>query len=244
MPGGERRGHRGGGVRLGRDDLRAGPERLDRAGDSGGQPAAAVRDHDRIRVGQVLQYLQPDCAVAGHHRRVLDRVHEQSVQPVEVAGDDDVPPGVVRDLQHPAAQPLDRGDLGLGRVIGHDDSGRDAELARRPGDALGHVPRAGGDQALGPRAGRREHDRVGRAADLERVDGLQVLQLEVDLGRGVLDVQAHQRRADHRTGDPRPRGLDLRQLDHDAAPSASSITMPPPPRGRPRPPRSRSVRPR
>ena len=51
VPGGERRGHRGGGVRLGRDDLRAGPERLDGAGDAGGQPASAVRDHDRVRVG-------------------------------------------------------------------------------------------------------------------------------------------------------------------------------------------------
>ena len=54
---------------------------------------------------------------------------------------------------HPAAQPLDRGQLGLGRVVGHHDRGRDAELARGPRHALGHVAGAGGDQALGPGVG-------------------------------------------------------------------------------------------
>jgi len=189
VPGGERRGQRRGRVGFGRDDPRAGPQRLDRAGDARGQPAAAVGDHDRVRVGQVLEYLQPDRAVAGHHPGILDRVHEQPVHPVDAVGHDGVPPVVVRDLHDPAAQPFDRGDLGLGRVVGHRDGGRDAEFACRPRDALRHVARAGGDQALGPRVSRRQHDRVGRAADLKRVDGLEVLQLEVDLGRGVRDVQ-------------------------------------------------------
>jgi cysteine desulfurase family protein (TIGR01976 family) len=210
VPGGHRRGQRRGGLGLGGEDLGVRPQRLDRAGDADRQPAAAVRDHHRVRVGQVVEDLQADRAVAGHHRRVLHRVHEQPLYPVDVTGGDDVPPFVVRDLDHSAAEALDRGQLGLGRMVRDHDRGRDAERAGRPRDALGHVPRAGGDQPLGPGVGRREHDRVGRSADLERVDGLEVLQLEVDLRRGPFDVQRHQRRPDHRARDARPGRFDVR----------------------------------
>ena len=63
-------------------------------------------------------------------------------------------------------------------------------------------------------------DGVGGAADLERVDRLQRLELAPDLGRRVLDGQPHERRAHRRAGDPlarRARSPRSRsQLDLDA----------------------------
>jgi hypothetical protein len=76
VPRGDRGGQRRGGLGLGSEDLGAGPERLDRAGDADRQPAAAVRDDHRVRVRQVVEDLQADRAVARHHRLVLDRMHE------------------------------------------------------------------------------------------------------------------------------------------------------------------------
>jgi hypothetical protein len=92
----------------------------------------------------------------------------------------------------------------------------------RPLSAAG----ASGDQTPGQGAGWREHDRVGRPADLERVDGLEVLQLEVDLGRGPLDLQRDQRCPDHRARDARPRRLDVGQLDHGSARTPGSGARP------------------
>src|SRR5262249_58947005 len=80
----------------------------------------------------------------------------------------------------------------------------------------------GGDQALGPIAGRREQHGVGRTADLERADRLEVLELEVDLGGGILDTQPHQRGPDRGARDPLARRLDRGQLDH----SPTSVPRP------------------
>jgi hypothetical protein len=141
-------------------------------------------------------------------------MHEQPVAPVHVAGDDRAPPVVVGELHDLAAKPLDRSQLCLGRVVGNGDDRVQRELAPDPGHALSHVAGAGGEQAAGAPLLRRAHDRVRGATNLERVDRLERLQLEVDLGRGLLHVQADQRRAHRRAGDPLPRRLDLRQLDH------------------------------
>src|SRR5262249_17898306 len=158
----------------------------------------------------------------GHHPGVLHRVHEQPLGPVDVAGDDRVPPVVVRELPYPAAQSGDRRQLRLRRVFRHGDGGGHAERARGPGDPLGHVPPPGGGEALGPAAGRREQRGVGRAADLERADRLEVLQLEVDLGGGILDAQPQQRGPDRRARDPLARRLDRGKLDH----SSTSVPRP------------------
>ena len=74
----------------------------DRAGDPDRQPAAAVGDHDRVGVGQVLEDLQADRAVAGHHRRVLrPGCTNRPVDAVDAAGDDALPPVVVGQLAAP-----------------------------------------------------------------------------------------------------------------------------------------------
>jgi hypothetical protein len=55
--------------------------------------------------------------------------------------------------------------------------------------------------------------RIARAADLERSDRLQVLELEVDL-RLAVGAQAHERRADRGARDALARRLDLVERDH------------------------------
>ena len=53
--------------------------RLDGARDPDGEPAAAPGDEDGVHVGQVLEDLDADRAVAGHHVFVLDRMQEDAV---------------------------------------------------------------------------------------------------------------------------------------------------------------------
>jgi hypothetical protein len=69
--------------RLSGYDPRLRAQRLDRAGDSGRQAAAAVRDHDRVRVRvrQIFEDLQADRPVARHNPGVPDPVHEQPSTP-------------------------------------------------------------------------------------------------------------------------------------------------------------------
>ncbi len=162
-------------------------------------------------VGQVLEDLKADRAVAGHHALVLDRVHEQPVDPVDRAGDDRLPPVVVGQLDHLAAQALDRGQLGLRSVLGDGDRGREAELAPGPGDALGHVAGTRGDQTAVSVGLGGKPDGVGGAADLERADRLERLELQIDLGsvRDLGGVQPHERSTHGDVGNPGARGLDL-----------------------------------
>ena len=124
-----------------------------------------------------------------------------------------LPPALVRHLDHRAAEPPDRIELGLRRVLGCDDRGGHAQLAGHPGDALRHVAGARRQHAAIDRAGRRRADRVGGAADLERADRLQALELEPDLGRRLRHLQPDQRRAQHDVGDALARSLDVGERD-------------------------------
>ena len=54
-----------------------GPQRAHRDRDAGGEPAAADRDEQRLRVRQLLGELEPDRALAGDHALVLERVDER-----------------------------------------------------------------------------------------------------------------------------------------------------------------------
>jgi hypothetical protein len=58
----------------------------------------------------------------------------------------------------------------------------------------------------------RRPDRVRRAADLERRDRLEVLELQPDVGVG----QPDERRAHRRAGDPLARALDLGERDQNS----------------------------
>jgi hypothetical protein len=83
-----------------------------------------------------------------------------------------------------------------------------------PGHALRHVPGARRPHALGQSPGIRGGDGIARPPQLEGSDGLEALELEEDLGGGVLDGEADERRAQHVASDPLRRGADLRQRDH------------------------------
>ena len=71
-------------------------------------------------------------------------------------------------------------------------------------------------------SGEASSERVPRAAQLEGADRLQVLELEVDLRRSVLELEPHERRADDRPGEALAGGFDLGQSDH----SSTSVPTP------------------
>ena len=114
----ERGSHRRAGLRLDRVDLRLGPQRRERAGDPGEETAAAPRDEHRVGIGKLLEDLEADRAVAGHHPLVLDGVHEEAVDALEPRLDDRLPPALVGHLDDAPAEALDRVELRLRRVSG------------------------------------------------------------------------------------------------------------------------------
>ena len=64
------------GVDLHADDLDLGPRGLHRDGDAAREPAAADRHDDLGQVGDVLQQLEAERALAGDDVGVVERVHE------------------------------------------------------------------------------------------------------------------------------------------------------------------------
>src|SRR2546430_499403 len=126
---------------------RLGPQRLDRARDPDAEPAAAEGNEPHVGFREVFEDLEPDRPVPRHHLLVLDRVDEDAFCLGEARFLDRLPPAFVRHLDHAPAESLDRRQLRLDRAFGHDDRGRNAELARRPSDALAHVPGARGHDA-------------------------------------------------------------------------------------------------
>ncbi len=73
LAGGQRVAAVGGQLGLDADDPAAGLERLDRDGHAAGQPAATDRHQDARDIGQVLDDLQPDRALAGDDPVVVER---------------------------------------------------------------------------------------------------------------------------------------------------------------------------
>jgi hypothetical protein len=133
-----------------------------------------------------------------------------------------LPPAVERHLHVGAAEALDGRELRLGRMIGDDHGEGDAQLARRPADALRHVAGARRQDAGGEAVARRLRHRVVGAPDLEGADRLEVLELEVDLGRRVVHREADERRAHGGAGDCLARAADVRERDQ----SSTSVPAP------------------
>jgi hypothetical protein len=197
-----------------------------RGGDSAREPTSAVRRDDRVDVGQVFEDLERDRAVSCHDRFVAEGVDMEAVETLEGARPEHLVPLVEGDLDHLPAEPADRLDLGLRGRVRKDDRATDAELAGPPGDALRHVAGARGPDALLELLGRGEQERVPRSAQLEGADRLEVLELEVDLGRPVGELESNERRADDRAGEAIACGFDVGQPDHSStstpAPSSSA----------------------
>jgi hypothetical protein len=173
-------------------------------------------------MGQVLEDLEPDRPVAGHHRVVAEGVHEPAVQALVLVCPKRLVPLLERDRDHVRAEPPDRGDLRLWSRLGEHDRAVHAVLTRPPRHALGHVPGARRPDSVLELVRRGERQRVPRAAQLEGADRLEVLELEVDLRRRVFDLEPDERGADDGSGQALPGRFDLGERDH----SSTSVPTP------------------
>ena len=108
---------------------------------AGQQPAAADRDdHGIKRFVERCQHLKRNGALTGNHIGIVERVDEGE----GIAGC--LLTGKLRGLgqglavqDHLCAEGFGAGNLGEGRILRHDDGGRDAELGGMIGDPLGMV---------------------------------------------------------------------------------------------------------
>src|SRR5947208_1188641 len=82
-------------------------------------PAATERDDARVQIGQVLQDLQPDRAVARDHAVVIEGVEEGQVLQTGIAAVlEGLPPALARHPLDAPAEPLDRPYLRRRRILG------------------------------------------------------------------------------------------------------------------------------
>ena len=145
-------------------------------------------------------------------------MHEEALDALDAAPSmQRLPPVRVGHLEHLPAEARDRVELRRGGVLGHRDRRRHAELAGDPGDALRHVAGARGDQAARNERRVGAAHAVGGAADLERVDRLQRLELAPDLGGGP---STWSRTSGVRTAAPaiRPRAASISSIAITARP--------------------------
>jgi radical SAM superfamily enzyme YgiQ (UPF0313 family) len=183
----------------------------DRGRDSRGESPTSPGGHDGVGVREVFEDLETDGAVAGHHVDVVERVDEGAFDTRDAPGLERPPPLVEGDLHDAPAQARHGLELGVGGGLRGEHGAGEPPLPRPPGDALGHVPRGGGHDALRQLARREARDRVRRAADLERAGGLQVLELQEDVRGPIDEAQADERSPDRRLADGAPGLLDLGQ---------------------------------
>ncbi len=174
------------------------------------------RNDDRVHVREVFQDLQADRRVSGDDRLVADGMDEMPLDPGIAVVLEDLPPAGIGKLHRLRPQAPDSGQLRVRGALGHDDRAGDAEPLCVPADPLRHVAGARRVDALREALLRQESHGIAGAAQLERADRLKVLELQPDLRPRVLDVQAHERRADRRPRDAaarRPDVLEARRLN-------------------------------
>ena len=180
----ERVDHAGVALDLHADDVDVGAPALGRDRDAGHEPAAADGHDDRVDVGDRVDDLEADGALARDDRRVVERGHERGA-------------GVGRQLErgreragevgarehHLGFVDLGARDLGERRVGGHDDGRRDPEPVGVVGEALRVVAGRRGHDPFGPVRLRQRQEEVEGAPFLERRRELQVLELQRRPGR-------------------------------------------------------------
>ena len=194
LPGSERLSQGRRRFRFGGINFRFRPLAAHDTGDAGKQPAAAERCDDRVDVGKVLENLEAGRSVAADEMVVVERVYEVALHPIRAMLLDRAPALVEGRLHDGGAEPADGAKLRLRRRVHDEDAAARAQLLRREGDALGGVPRTDRPDALAQLARRQLAHGVVGAADLERADGLQGFELEVDLGLSGRSRQTNERR--------------------------------------------------
>ncbi len=164
---------------LGTEDTRRAVTAAHGDGRPGEETAAAHRRHHDVELGHVLEELERRRALSGDDVGMVVGRDQRAAGACQHLRRGRLPRRLVRlALDDVAAVLIHRAPLhGVG-VPRHDDVRRDAAHARRQRQRLGVVARAVGHDA------RRRHlvgeleQRVGRAAELERTDLLQVLTFE------------------------------------------------------------------
>src|SRR5438874_170143 len=171
-------------------------EGAERGRDPYREATATPRDEHAVKLGQILEQLEPDRAVAGHDPLVVERMDERPVDLRKAPVGERLPPAIEGDRDHAPSEPLDGPHLCLGRGIRSDHRASKAQPAGVPGNPLCHVSGAGGEDAIGQlSSGHQVHSRGG-APDLEGPDGLQVFELQEYLGGRIPHIQADQWRSD------------------------------------------------
>ena len=178
--------------------------------DPGDEPAAAGRHEDRLHVRRVLDQLERERSLTGHHERVVERMDERPtglanvvVEPLERLD------GIGRLEVDGRAVAARRRDLGRARARVHDDEAVDPLERRAPGERLRVVPGGDPDHAALLLLGRQRGELVQDAARLERARLLEQLRLEV---RPCAErARAERRRPVDAAPDP------LRRLQHVVA---------------------------
>ena len=161
------------------------------ARDPGEEPAAAPGHEHRVDVVELLRDLEPDRAVSGHHRRILDRVDEEAVEPGEGPLLHRLPPALERtpgSSCRRAARPPGASPPARGRAR-RSSPARRARVPsrRRPGPCCRRS--SSRCPARPPRpAPRRSRSAAPRS--LNEPIGLEALELQPDLARCVVHVQA------------------------------------------------------
>ncbi|KAF3810584.1 Threonine dehydratase [Colletotrichum gloeosporioides] len=177
--------HEGVGViGLDADDLDVGRHALDVDADAGDEAAAADAAEDGVELGHVdlAEELHADGALAGDDVGVVEGGDVDEAVLGGAAGALLLGSVEVGAVEHDvAAEPGDVEVLDARGGLGHDDGGRDLELAGRVGDALGVVAGGAADDALPADGGIEVGHLVVGAAQLEAEDGLLVLALEEDV---------------------------------------------------------------
>jgi len=186
----------GGGLHA--DHLALGRQGLGRQQAAREQAAAAQADEEVVQIGHLLQQLQRCRALAGDDVRMVEGRHQGHAALFgQAAADGLAVVGEAVEGDHLGAVFPRGGDLGCGRVLGHDDQGRHIEQARRQRDGLRVVARREGQHAAFALRIAEAAERVVGAAELEGAHALQVLALEEELRAqlGIGRAGAQHRRA-------------------------------------------------
>ncbi len=207
----QRRRRRGFGLRTPDADRRI--ERLHGAADPRDQSAASDGGDDGGGIGRVLQDFQAHRRMTGDEVLVVERMDERPKNPRIRPVVERLPGDLVRHQHEGRPERSHALELRCRRRLDRYHGARHTGLPGGVGDTLAGVSRADRPDTAATLGVRQQGDGVGGAAQLVRVDRLQSLELEPDLGSAGTQLETHQRCARDRLRDAGARIANLRELD-------------------------------
>ncbi len=220
--------HRGRAFGFHGHDADARPHSLDRLRQAGHEPAAAHGDDDGVHVPDLLDQLQPERALPGHHQRIgermeigragIPRICKRRLVGNHPFGADDANVGV------PGAHLL---DLGGRHGLGNIDGGGHARDAGRARHGQPMIAAGGGDDAGRRHAVGGAEQAVHRPARLEGARDLVQFELQNHVAahgqRLAGTIGLHDGRAPYPGGDPFARGLYVCYRNHSRSSLGGAI---------------------